>query len=139
MRRWGAASPEVVAASGLSVTQVGDAMLMAVNRIDVLALNRLLGLGLRSSPSDAALANAVNALEQTGAPRCFVPVAPTGASEDHEHRKERTREETRAADYVQQILKRRLQAKPENRTQDAHLEREPEDLLEVHAEPRYEC
>jgi hypothetical protein len=77
-----AASPEVVAASGLSVTQVGDAVLMAMNRVDVLALNRLVGLGLRSSPSDAALANAVNALEQTGAPRCFVPVAPTGASED---------------------------------------------------------
>lgn len=84
-----AASPDVVAASGLSVTQVGDAMLMAVNRVDVLALNRLVGLGLRSSPSDAALANAVNALEQTGAPRCFVPVAPTGASEDLGARLER--------------------------------------------------
>jgi hypothetical protein len=34
-----AASPEVVAAGGLSVTEVGDAILMAVNRIDVLALN----------------------------------------------------------------------------------------------------
>jgi hypothetical protein len=45
-----AASPEVVAASGLSVRQVGDAMLIAVSRVDVLALN---------------------------SPRCFVPVAPT--------------------------------------------------------------
>ena len=76
-----AASPEVVAASGLSVRQVGDATLIAVSRIDVLALNRLVGLGLGSSPSDAALAEALKAMDQTGSPRCFVPVAPTAASD----------------------------------------------------------
>jgi GNAT superfamily N-acetyltransferase len=77
-----AAGPDVVTNCGLSVREVGDAVLIAVSSFDVLALNRLIGLGLRSSPSDAALAEAMRAIEQTGSPRCFVPVAPTGASDD---------------------------------------------------------
>jgi hypothetical protein len=71
-----AASPEVVAASGLAVAEVADAVLLSVNRIDVLALNRVIGLGLRASPSDAALLEVMGALAQTGSPRCFVPLAP---------------------------------------------------------------
>jgi hypothetical protein len=65
----------------LSVGNVGDAVLIAVNRFDVLALNRLVGLGLRSSPSNGALADAINAIGRTGSPRCFVQIAPTGAAE----------------------------------------------------------
>jgi hypothetical protein len=76
-----AAGPSVVADCGLSVREVGDAVLIAAIRFDVLALNRLVGLGLRSSPSDTALADAMTAIEQTGSPRCFVQVAPTGASD----------------------------------------------------------
>jgi GNAT superfamily N-acetyltransferase len=76
-----AAGPGVVADCGLSVREVGDAVLIAATRFDVLALNRLVGLGLRSSPADAALADAMSAIEQTGSPRCFVQVAPTGASD----------------------------------------------------------
>ena len=76
-----AAGAGVVTDCGLSVREIGDAVLIAVSRFDVLALNRLVGLGLRSSPSDAALAEAMTAIEQTGSPRCFVPVAPTGASD----------------------------------------------------------
>ena len=76
-----AASPEVVAASGLLVAEVEDAILIAVNRIDVLALNRVIGLGLRGSPSDAALAHVLNALEGTGSQRCFVPLAPVDGYE----------------------------------------------------------
>jgi hypothetical protein len=84
-----AASAEVVSSSGLSVGNVGDAVLIAMNRFDVLALNRLIGLGLRSAPSDGALADAINAIERTGSPRCFVQVAPTGASEGLGDRLER--------------------------------------------------
>ena len=47
-----AASPEVVSAAGLSVTDIGDAILIAAKQIDVLALNRLLGLGLRGPVLD---------------------------------------------------------------------------------------
>jgi ribosomal protein S18 acetylase RimI-like enzyme len=84
-----AASSEVVAASGLSVVEVADAILIAVNQIDVLALNRLIGLGLRGSPSDSALAGVLNALEGTGSPRCFVPVAPSDGYENLSVRIER--------------------------------------------------
>jgi GNAT superfamily N-acetyltransferase len=84
-----AAGPAVVADSGLSVRTVGDAVLIAVTRFDVLALNRLIGLGLRTPPSDATLAEAISAIEQTGSPRCFVPVAPTSAAEGLSSRLER--------------------------------------------------
>jgi len=76
-----AASPEVAAAVGLGVAQVGDAVLIWANRIDVLALNRLIGLGLRERPSESTLAEAMAALERTGSPRCFVQVAPVDGSE----------------------------------------------------------
>jgi hypothetical protein len=76
-----AASAEVISSSGLSVGNVGDAVLIAVNRFDVLALNRLIGLGLRRSPSDDALADAIRELEQTGSPRFFVQVGPSDAAE----------------------------------------------------------
>src|SRR5262245_52129447 len=84
-----AAGPDVVANCGLSVGEVGDAVLIAATRFDVLALNRLVGLGLRSSPSDTALADAMNAIEQAGSPRCFVQVAPTGDSDGLGDRLER--------------------------------------------------
>lgn len=71
-----AASPEIVAASGLTITKVADAILLSVNRIDVLALNRIIGLGLRGLPSDAALEEVMHALARSGSPRCFVQVAP---------------------------------------------------------------
>jgi len=84
-----AAGPEVVAECGLSVRDVGDAILIAVTRFDVLALNRLIGLGVRSSPSDAMLADAMAAIERTGSPRFFVPVAPTDGADDLGSRLER--------------------------------------------------
>lgn len=84
-----AASPEVVAAGGLAVAEVADAVLVSVNRIDVLALNRLIGLGLRERPSESTLAEAMAALERTGSPRCFLPVAPVDGSEELASRLER--------------------------------------------------
>ena len=84
-----AAGPAVVADTGLSVRNVGDAVLIAVTRFDVLALNRLIGLGLRTPPSDATLAEAISAIEQAGSPRCFVPVPPPSASEGLSSRLER--------------------------------------------------
>jgi GNAT superfamily N-acetyltransferase len=84
-----AASPDVVAASGLAVTEVADAVLISVNRIDVLALNRVIGLGLRGSPSDADLEAMIHALAKTGSPRFFVPVAPVDGHEELAARLER--------------------------------------------------
>ena len=76
-----AASPEVASASGMLVRAAADGIVLAVNRIDVLALNRIIGLGLRQAPSDAALDGVLEALDASGAPRCFVPVAPANSSE----------------------------------------------------------
>ena len=71
-----AADSEVTHAAGLSVRQTAGATLIAVNRFDVLALNRLVGLGLHSTPSDADLADMLAAFETAGAPRYFVQLAP---------------------------------------------------------------
>jgi hypothetical protein len=65
----------------LSVTPVADAVLIAVNRIDVLAMNRLIGLGLREPPGDATLEQVMDAFVRAGAPRFFVPVAPVDGHE----------------------------------------------------------
>jgi hypothetical protein len=67
-----AASPEVVAASGLLVAEVADAILIAVNRIDVLALTHVL-----------------NVLEGTGSQRFFVPLAPVDGHDTLSDRLER--------------------------------------------------
>lgn len=84
-----AASPEVVSAGGLSVTNIGDAILIAAKRIDVLALNRLLGLGLRGPVVDSALDDVLHGFERTGAPRFFLPLAPVDGHADLGRRIER--------------------------------------------------
>jgi GNAT superfamily N-acetyltransferase len=84
-----AASPEVVAAGGLAIMKVADAVLISVNRIDVLALNRVIGLGLRGSPSDSALLEVMAALARTGSPRFFVQLAPVEGHESLASRLER--------------------------------------------------
>lgn len=76
------ATPAGIATSlGLSVTTVGDATVIAVNAIDVLALNRVVGLGLGGEPSDEHLSRLLDAFERTGSPRLFVQVAPLNGHE----------------------------------------------------------
>jgi GNAT superfamily N-acetyltransferase len=77
-----AASPSVVAAAGLFVRQLDDtAVVLAARHVDVLALNRVIGLGLRGPVTESTLDAVVQALEATGSPRGFVPIAPMpGAS-----------------------------------------------------------
>jgi len=71
-----AASPDAVEAAGLAVSEVGDVLVLAATRIDVLALNRALGLGLNEPVSDRLLADLLAALAERGSPRFFIPVAP---------------------------------------------------------------
>lgn len=72
-----AATPAGVATDlGLSITTIGDASIMAVNAIDVLALNRVVGLGIEGEPSDEHLSRVLDAIGRTGSPRLFVQVAP---------------------------------------------------------------
>src|SRR5262245_21199261 len=71
-----AAGPDAVEAAGLAVSNVGDVLILAAGRIDVLALNRALGLGLNEPVSDRLLADLLAALAERGSPRFFIPVAP---------------------------------------------------------------
>jgi hypothetical protein len=75
------ASRELTVAAGLSVTEVDGSIVIAANRIDVLALNRVIGLGLAAPPSDGVLANIVRAFEEIGSPQFFVPLAPVEENE----------------------------------------------------------
>ncbi len=84
-----AADADLVEAAGLSVAEIGHAVLVTASRIDVLALTRLVGLGLGSTPSDAMLSDALRAFDRTGAPRYFVPVAPVEGHLDLQARLER--------------------------------------------------
>jgi GNAT superfamily N-acetyltransferase len=76
-----AAGPQVSGRCGLSVLSLEDGVLLAANRLDVLALNRLIGLGLERRPSDETLAGLEGAFRAAGSARFFVPVAPIEGSD----------------------------------------------------------
>lgn len=76
------ASPEVVKQCGVALKELDEGVVLAATRMDVLALNRVLGLGLTRRPSDAGLAQMVDAFETIGSSRFFVQVAPTEALAD---------------------------------------------------------
>jgi len=76
------ATPDVVEECGLVVSGMNDGVVLAATRLDVLALNRAVGFGLRRRPFDEDLASLVAAFETIGSPRFFVQVAPVEASAD---------------------------------------------------------
>lgn len=76
-----AASPEVVDASGLTVSNVGDLVVLAANKIDVLALNRVLGLGLMQPIPDRLLDDLLSVMTERRSPRFFIPLAPVNGHE----------------------------------------------------------
>lgn len=76
------ASAETVAQCGVSIRELGVGRLLAATRLDVLALNRVMGVGLAGRPSDAALEEMVRAFEDVGSPRYFVQVPPMDETAD---------------------------------------------------------
>ena len=76
-----AASDDIVAAAGLEVSNIADLVILAASRIDVLALNRALGLGLREPVSDRLLGKLLAMLTEHRSPRFFIPVAPVNGHE----------------------------------------------------------
>lgn len=76
------ATPETVERCGVVVREMEAGRLLATTRVDILELNRLLGLGLDGVPSDVALEEMVQVFAEVGSPRYFVPVAPTDAGRD---------------------------------------------------------
>lgn len=77
-----AATTETVEQCGVVVREMGVGTLLAATRLGIVELNRLLGVGLTRTPSEAELAEMVQAFEEVGAPRYMVPVPPTEANRD---------------------------------------------------------
>lgn len=72
-----AATPEDVRANGISMATIDSASAMVAGRIDVLALNRVVGLGTTQPASDRGLDRIIQYYRECGAPRFFVHVPPT--------------------------------------------------------------
>jgi ribosomal protein S18 acetylase RimI-like enzyme len=83
------APPDVSTLTGLSHTTVEGYLITATTNADVLAQNRVLGLGLEYRASDEELRAIVHALDRIGSRRYFVPVAPTLHNGDLGERVER--------------------------------------------------
>lgn len=74
-----AASPDVAAATGLRVERVGPAVLLLAPALDVLALNRVVGLGVDAPASEAEVDAALDVAARAGVRRLFVQVVPTAS------------------------------------------------------------
>jgi ribosomal protein S18 acetylase RimI-like enzyme len=79
---YAAAPPDVASAAGLSIHRDAETTVLAVARVDVLALNRAVGLGLHRPASDAVLDGLLDVMSKCGPRRFFVPVAPADGNED---------------------------------------------------------
>jgi GNAT superfamily N-acetyltransferase len=83
------ASREAASTSGLYLAEREDALVTFASKIDVLALNRVLGLGLWQPASDASLDDLVQLCAEVRAPRYFVQLNPVAKPSDLPERLER--------------------------------------------------
>jgi len=79
-----AATPELVSECGVVVGRPGGGLLVAATQLDVLALNRVVGIGLESRATRDDVRSLVSAFHDIGSPRFFVQVAPVEGSEEIE-------------------------------------------------------
>jgi len=70
------ASPEVAQQCGLRLEKIGGAYVTIAANIDMLAMNRVIGLGLGEPASEASLDRIVSLYREAGVPRFFVQVSP---------------------------------------------------------------
>jgi GNAT superfamily N-acetyltransferase len=76
------ATPAIAEQCGIAVRELEEGVVLAATELDVLALNRAIGVGLTRSPTDEDLARIVDVFHEIGSPRHFVQVAPTEQGED---------------------------------------------------------
>ena len=76
-----ATGPAAARAAGLSIEDLGVARITAASRVDVLALNRAIGLGLGVPPSGADVDRVLERFRALGSPRFFIPVAPVAGAD----------------------------------------------------------
>ncbi len=72
-----AASPASISGCGLKVAESGGAAAVLASAADVLALNRVVGVGLETSVSAARLDELIAWYTDAGVPRFFVQVSPS--------------------------------------------------------------
>lgn len=70
------ASPQVEQQCGLRLERIGGAYATIAANIDMLAMNRVIGLGLPEPASEAHLDRIVSLYREAGVPRFFVQVSP---------------------------------------------------------------
>ena len=73
---YAAASPAVVEQLGLAILPLGSGCLSAVAKVDVLAMNRAFGFGLREPVDQSSLAPLIEEYRAAGSRRFFVQVSP---------------------------------------------------------------
>ena len=77
-----AAPPEVAARYGLSAETAEGAVLLIASRVDVLMMNRAMGIGLEKPVTEAQLDGIVARYHAAGVPRFFVPLSPAAEPEE---------------------------------------------------------
>jgi GNAT superfamily N-acetyltransferase len=82
------ASDEAVALNGIEVHKRGGAIVTVAAKLDVLAYNRVVGLGIDGPVEDALIDDIVNTYRRSGAKRFFVQLAPSESNADLAHRLE---------------------------------------------------
>jgi len=70
------APPAAVSACGIGIREFGPATALWMSRVDVLACNRVLGLGLEGAPDPKVVDEIVASYEQSLVPRFFAQLAP---------------------------------------------------------------
>ena len=81
-RSWNAAAPPAVARGlGIGLRPIGSGLAVSATRVDILAYNRVLGLGIESPARAADLDEAIAFFRAAGVPRCMVNLAPTATPE----------------------------------------------------------
>ena len=74
-----AASPAIVASTGLAVETIGSVGILLMAKVDVLMFNRAVGIGLREPATEDLVDRIIARYREAGVPRFLVPVSPAAA------------------------------------------------------------
>lgn len=76
-----AATPSVVAATGLAVEEIGSTRLYLMPQVDVLMFNRAVGIGIRKPATESELDGIMARYREAGVPRFLIALSPAAKPE----------------------------------------------------------